>query len=642
MCGIAGFTHRNGCSDPARIRKAASALAHRGPDQLGVFRSHSVSLGVTRLKIIDLESGDQPLASEDGDVVIVFNGEIYNHRELRAELERRGHRFRTNCDTETALQAFVEWDIDCFSRLRGMFALAIWTKSTRTLVLARDRVGIKPLYIARRGKELFFGSELKAILIHPEIDRRLSLAGLDCYLSLNYVPSPWTLVDGVEKLPPGHWLKWRDGKIFSEAYWTLPFGAPRNWSLEDAKEELDSLLKQSVREHLLADVPLGVWLSGGIDSSTILHYAAGETSSRLKTFSISFRNRDFDESRYIREAAERYGTDHTELDLHSGSDLEAAIEEFAYYSDEPSADAGALPVWFLSKLSKTRTTVALSGEGADELFGGYLTYRADELAMRVRRLPAPVIREALRLIRLLPVSDEKIGFEYKAKRLLEGCFLDLDRAHTYWNGTFSEAQKDSMLRCRLPGAFDNLLGQVRDFSDSGGDGLAPLLWFDQKYFLPDDILVKTDRMSMAHAVEVRPPFLDHRIVEFAATLPSTLKVRGSRQKVLLKELMKDKLPASISRRKKMGFDIPAHEWLRGQLRSILVDTLSAGALDHDNLFRPDVLQTYLKLHLERRANLGYHLWGLMILFLWMKKWGIQSTAESARERVFSEPTAILS
>jgi asparagine synthase (glutamine-hydrolysing) len=641
LCGITGFTHRDGWSAPERIRKAASTLAHRGPDQLGVFRSHSVSLGVTRLKIIDLESGDQPLATEDGDVVIVFNGEIYNHQELRAELESRGHRFRTNCDTETALQAFVEWDTDCFSRLRGMFALAIWTKSTRTLVLARDRVGIKPLYIARRGKELFFGSELKAILVHPEIDRRLSLAGLDCYLSLNYVPSPWTLVDGVEKLPPGHWLKWRDGEIFSEAYWKLPFGIPRNWSLHDAKEELDSLLKQSVREHLLADVPLGVWLSGGIDSSTILHYAA-RASSRLKTFSISFRNRGFDESSYIREAAQRYGTEHTELDLNSGSDLESAIEEFTYYSDEPSADAGALPVWFLSKLTKTGATVALSGEGADELFGGYLTYRADDLARRIRRLPASVIREALRLIQLLPVSDEKIGFEYKAKRLLEGCFLAADRAHTYWNGTFSEAQRDSMLRLRLPDALDELLGQVRDFADSTGDAPAPLLWFDQKYFLPDDILVKTDRMSMAHALEVRPPFLDHRIVEFAATLPNTLKIRGSRQKVLLKELMKDKLPPSIVRRKKIGFDIPAHDWLRGPLRAMVIETVSAGASDHGNLFRPSVLQNYLNLHLERRANLGYHLWGLMILFLWMKKWGIQSTAESSRERVFSETTAILS
>jgi asparagine synthase (glutamine-hydrolysing) len=642
LCGIAGFTHRNGCPDTERIRKAATTLIHRGPDQLGIFQSHSVSLGATRLRIIDLESGEQPFSTEDGDSVIVFNGEIFNHKELRAELESRGHRFRTTCDTETALYAFLEWNTECFSRLRGMFALAVWTESTRTLVLARDRIGIKPLYVARRERELFFGSELKAILVHPEIERRLSLAGLDCYLSLNYVPGPWTLVDGVEKLAPGTWLKWRDGEVWSDTYWKLPFGDPRPWKLDDAKEELDALLKQSVREQLASDVPVGVWLSGGIDSSTVLHYAATESGSPLKTFSISFRDRGLDESRYMHQMAERYGTDHTEFDLNSGPNLQDAIEEFAYYSDEPSADAGALPVWFLSKLSKTRTTVALSGEGADELLGGYLTYRADHLAKRSRRLPATALRAAKGFTRLWPVSDEKIGFEYKVKRFLEGSLLPPDRAHTYWNGTFSETQKDSMLTGRLPGALDGLLGQVRALSDSTDDDLAPYLWFDQKYFLPDDILVKTDRMSMAHALEVRPPFLDHRIVEFAATLPTSFKIRGSRQKVLLKELMKDKLPSSIVDRGKVGFDIPAHQWLRGGLRAMLVETVTAGASDHDGLFRPNVLQTYLNLHLERRANLGYHLWGLMILFLWMKKWGIQSAPEKSLERVFSESTVTLS
>ena len=641
LCGIAGFTHRNGCPDSERIRMAATTLIHRGPDELGVFQSHSVSLGATRLKIIDLESGDQPFRSEDGDAVIVFNGEIYNHRELRAELESRGHRFRTTCDTETALYAFVEWNTECFSRLRGMFALAVWTESTRTLVLARDRMGIKPLYLARRARELFFGSELKAILVHPEIERRLSLEGLDCYLSLNYVPYPWTLVDGVEKLAPGSWLKWRNGEISTDSYWKLPFGVPRDWKLEAAKEELDALLKQSVREQLASDVPVGVWLSGGVDSSTVLHYAATESLAPLKTFSISFRNRSLDESSYMHQMAERYGTDHTEFDLNSGSNLQDAIEEFAYYSDEPSADAGALPVWFLSKLSKTRTTVALSGEGADELFGGYLTYRADHLAKRSRRLPTTALRAAKGFTGLWPVSDEKIGFEYKAKRFLEGSLLPPERAHTYWNGTFSETQKNSMLTGRLPGALDDLLEHVRDLSDSTNDDLAPYLWFDQKYFLPDDILVKTDRMSMAHALEVRPPFLDHRIVEFAATLPTSFKIRGSCQKVLLKKLMKDKLPSSIVGRGKVGFDIPAHEWLRGCLRAMLVETVTAGALDHKGLFRPSVLQAYLNLHLERRANLGYHLWGLMILFLWMKKWGIQSIPEASFDRVFSESTVTL-
>src|ERR1022692_5178635 len=406
LCGVAGFTKLKFCPGPERIRSAVQCIIHRGPDQQGVFESNSVALGAARLKIIDLDSGDQPIFSESGDTVIAFNGEIYNHLELRVELERRGHRFRTRTDTETVLAAFLEWDTDCFSRLRGMFAIALWTESRKRLVLARDRMGIKPLYIARHGADLFFGSELKTIFVHPEFDRRLSLAGLDCYLSLNYVPAPWTLVEGIEKLRPGYWLEWHAGEVRSEAYWSLPLGPQRDWSQEAASEELDGLLRQSIREHLLSDVPLGMWLSGGIEDSTILHCAAMESSTPLKTFSISFQGRSFDETAYIREVARRYQTDHEELDLNPEADLRSAIEAFAYYSDEPSADAGALPVWFLSKLSRTKTTVSLSGEGADELFGGYLTHRANRLAALARRLPPKALQLALKALRVWPVSDE--------------------------------------------------------------------------------------------------------------------------------------------------------------------------------------------------------------------------------------------
>jgi len=637
LCGIAGFTHKNWLPELDRIRKATAVLLHRGPDQQGVFESPACSMGATRLKIIDLESGDQPIVSQDGGAVIVFNGEIYNHLQIRAELEKLGHKFRSHCDTETVLHAFLEWDTLCFPRLRGMFAAAIWTESGKRLVLARDRLGIKPLYIARRGRDLYFGSELKAILVHPEVERRLSLDGLDCYLATNYVPSPWTLVEGIEKLSPGSWMEWRDGEVRTECYWRLPREVRQPWTMDSAKEELDGLLRDSIREHLLSDVPLGMWLSGGIDSSTILHYASQASSAPLKTFSISFRGRSFDETEYIRRVARQHGTEHQELDLSPERDLRGAIEEFARYSDEPSADAGALPVWFLSKLSKTRTTVSLSGEGADELFGGYLTYRANRLARAVRRLPRKAIEWSLAAIRRWPVSDEKISVEYKLKRFLEGCLMSPERAHIYWNGTFSDAEKAAILQMPLPDALNSTLTSLRELIP-GEDDLAPYLWFDQKYFLPDDILTKVDRMSMAHSVEVRPPFLDHRIVEFAATLPSWLKIRGSRQKIILKELMKDKLPPSILRRKKTGLDIPAHEWLRGPLRGLLTDTLMAGASDHAGLFQPTVIENLLRLHMERRANLGYQLWGLMILFLWMKEWRIQTahsaaTAGWARETV---------
>ena len=407
LCGIAGFTHKHWSPPPDRIGAATATLIHRGPDQQGVFQSKICSLGATRLKILDLEGGNQPIQTEDGDLVIVFNGEIYNHLELRSELEKLGHCFHSHCDTETVLHAFVEWDTDCFRRLRGMFAVALWSNATRRLVLGRDRLGIKPLYMAQRRGDLFFGSELKAILVHPEIDRRLSMEGLDCYLALNYVPAPWTLIEGIEKVLPGYWVEWQDGKLRTEAYWRLPDQVSNSISLESAKEEFDFLLQQSVREHLLSDVPLGVWLSGGIDSSTILHYAATASSSRLKTFSISFAGRSFDETSYIKTAAKQYGTDHEQLDLNPKQNLQAAIEEFAYYSDEPSADAGALPVWFLSKLCKTKTTVALSGEGADELLAGYLTYPANRYAASIRKFPRGMVRLAIKGLQSLASLGRK-------------------------------------------------------------------------------------------------------------------------------------------------------------------------------------------------------------------------------------------
>ena len=622
MCGIAGFTTKNWSAPPERIREATATLIHRGPDQQAVFQSQLFSMGAARLKIIDLDHGNQPILAENGDAGIVFNGEVYNHLELRAELEKLGHRFESHSDTETVLRSFIQWDKDCFSRLRGMFAVALWTKSKKRIVLARDRMGIKPLYTTRQGEDLFFGSELKALFVHPQIERQLSLHGLDCYLALNYVPSPWTLVEGVEKLSPGDWLEWDNGKITTGTYWRLPFGVSHGLTLQSAKEELDALLQDAVHEHLISDVPLGIWLSGGLDSSTILHYASRASSSQLKTFSISFRGRSFDETEHAQRAVKQYGTDHNELDLSPEQDLQGAIEEFAYFSDEPSADAGALPVWFLSKLCRTKTTVALSGEGADELFGGYLTYRANRLADRARLLPRPISRFALASFRHWPVSDEKISFEYKVKRFLEGSLMPPARAHIYWNGTFSDAEKDSLVKQKLPSSLNQLLAEL-DGLPSTSDDLAPYLWFDQKYFLADDILTKSDRMSMAHSVEVRPPFLDHRIVEFAAKLPASLKIRGTQQKYVLKELMKDKLPSAILHRKKIGFDIPAHEWLRGPLRSLLVDALRFGAAEYEELFCSDVIDTYLWLHLERKANVGYHLWGLLVLFLWMKKWRIQ-------------------
>ena len=619
MCGIVGFTHKNRPSGGERIREATAALLHRGPDQQGVFETPNVSLGAVRLKIIDLISGEQPMRSDDGDSVLVFNGEIYNYAEVREELRARGHRFTTRSDTEVVLKAFLEWDTGCLARLRGMFGLALWRESRRRLVLARDRMGIKPLYYSRRGDDIYFASELKAIFIHPEIDRAISLDGLNCYLRLNWVPAPHTLVRDIVKLLPGHLLVWEDGQVRTECYWRCaPDPLPAQITLEEAKQQLDSLLQRSVKEHLVSDVPLGVWASGGIDSSTILHYAAAASPSRLKTFSITFKGRSFDESRYIREVAHRYGTDHTEFDLSPGAELVDAIQQFAYYSDEPSADAGSLPVWFLSKMSRQQVTVALSGEGADELFGGYITYKADRYARMAHAMPALLRRAAASAVGLWPVSDDKISFEYQLKRFLEGSLLSPEEAHIFWNGTFSADE----LRCFFPHAdpapMRRLLSDVPP-----GDGLDRFLLFDQRYYLPDDILYKVDRMSMAHSMEVRPPFLDHRIVEFAAALPESYKVRGSELKFILRELMQGKLPRSILYRKKTGFDIPAHDWFRGLLQPLLLDTVTEAAVELTGLFRWQGIETVIREHLQRRANLGYQLWGLLILFLWLKRWNIR-------------------
>jgi asparagine synthase (glutamine-hydrolysing) len=591
------------------------------------------SLGATRLAILDIAGGDQPIKSPDGNSVIVFNGEIYNHLEIRAELEKLGHSFHSHCDTETVLHAFLQWDTAAFQRLRGMFAFAIWTESQHRLVIARDRVGIKPLYIARRGDDLYFGSELKAILTHPEIEREISLPALDCYLALNYIPAPWTMIEGITKLMPGTWLEWRDGKVCTESYWRLPEPHAEKMSMEAATEELDSLLQQSVREHLLSDVPLSVWLSGGLDSSTILHYASQASSAQVNTFSISFRGRSFDESSYIETMVKQYGTNHEELDLNpTDQDLEGAIQEFAYYSDEPSADAGALPLWFLAKLSRPKTEVALSGEGADELFGGYLTYRASRVAQNLRLLPKFTLQRGQALLQLWPVSDDKIALEYKIKRMLAGSLMSAERGHVFWNGTFSDGEKRDLVAEQLPFALDNMLADLRSQLGRNGSDLNAYLWFDQKYYLADDILVKSDRISMAHSVEVRPPFLDHRIVEFANRIPASLKVSGSRQKVVLQQLMNDKLPRTILKRPKIGFDIPAHDWLRGPLRNLVVETLRSGATQYPELFRPAVLEGHLQDHLERRVNIGYHLWGLMILLLWMKKWNVRAPKPAASAR----------
>ena len=616
MCGIAGFTHIDHPPAPAAIHAAVVSIRHRGPDQHGIFHSPTVSLAAVRLRIIDLAGGDQPMHS--GDTTIVFNGEIYNHQELRHELEQEGVRFRSHCDTEVVLEGFRRWDTNLFGRLRGMFAFAVWQETQRRLVLVRDRMGIKPLYLYCRGCDLHFASELKALFAHPAVPRQLDLEGLNLFLSLNYIPSTHTLAAGIHKLPPGCFLEWTQGRCSLHRFWKLEL-QPQRIALSDATAELDHLLRSSVKEHLVSDVPLGIWSSGGLDSSTILHYAA-EQRSNLKTFSVSFRGRSFDESPWFRETARRYGTDHHEFDLSTDVDIVSAVEAIAAVSDEPSADAGALPVWFLSAMCRRHVTVALSGEGADELFGGYATYLADRYSRWLRRFPQPWRAALHRLARLYPPSDDKVGLDYKLQRFTAGALLDPIEAHFYWNGTFSSCERREILQPEAFRLVHPLLPPPAPLS------LNYFLHADQLGYLPDDILYKCDRMSMAHSLEVRPPFLDHRIVEFAARLPENFKIRGNTLKYVLRRLMRDKLPHSVLRRSKQGFDIPAHHWFRTILKPLLLDTVTEQAVRQTGVLQWKAIDRVIQDHLHRRANYGYHLWGLLIFLLWIKRWNISTPA----------------
>lgn len=620
MCGIAGFTHSVRRLPTGVLSTALQSIVHRGPDSFGRHDSPQISLGATRLRILDLEAGDQPLKSADGDVVVVFNGEIFNHQEIRGELEHAGFQFRTRCDTEVVLNAYLHWGQLCFARFRGMFAVAVWIQSERRLILARDRMGIKPLYYCVQEGEVFFGSELKCLFAHPGVRRHINLEALDCFLSLNYVPGPMTLVDGIVKLMPGHTLVWHYGHADVSAFGIRSESVKQHTNIDDACEELDHLLSSAVREQLVADTPVGIWLSGGLDSSSVLHYAA-KHSRRLRTFSITFKKSAGDESEHIQRISRHYGTDHTEFDLNPNCDLPGAIEDIAYHSDEPGADAGALPMWFLSRMTRQSATVALSGEGSDELFAGYLTYQADRYSASIRRFPRILRRAALAFAQQLPAQNGRISLEYKVKRFLQGCLLSPEMAHVFWNGTQSERDKRMLYRFADSGCLSRWIEGI-----DRGIGLQRFLDFDQRYFLADDILYKADRMSMAHSLEVRPPFLDPRIVDFAAAIPEEFKLHGKTSKYVLRRLMAGKLPAETLERPKVGFDIPAHDWFRGPLQEFLLDTLSREAVEDTGLFHWAAVERLILRHLEKKENAGYQLWGLLVLMLWIRRWGIELPA----------------
>jgi asparagine synthase (glutamine-hydrolysing) len=616
VCGICGLWAPEG-ADSGVLGRMNASLTHRGPDAHGAFVDGPVGLAARRLSIIDLEHGDQPISNEDGSVTIVQNGEIYNHADLARGLQRAGHLFRTRCDTEAIVHLYEEHGLGFAERLRGMFAVALWDARRRRLVLARDRFGIKPLYWWRRGAQLAFASELRALTPVPGFEREVDLRALESFLTFNSIPGPLTIFRDVRKLLPGHVLTLEDGEVHIRRFAApTPADAMREGRAEALAPELRERLRDSVRAHLVADVPVGVLLSGGVDSAGLTALAAQESPAPVSTFSIGFRERSFDELSLARRVARRYGTDHHELVLRP--DAAELLPRLAEVFDEPLADSSALPTYLVSELASQHVKVVLSGEGGDELFGGYYTYVADMLAPRVGRAAA-----AMRpLVDLLPSSSAKVSFDYRAKRFAAGAALPPLERHHAWKEIFSNDARAELLVRRAPDRFDPLdIWRERYAETEGADPLARMQDVDLRVYLVDDLLVKTDRASMAHSLEVRVPYLDAVVAEMALALPARLKVRGLEKKRLLRRALKPLVPAEVLRARKQGFSIPAAAWLRGELEPFAREVLDPALLARQGLLRPDVPRRLLDEHVRRRADLSRQLWGLISFTLWFERWG---------------------
>jgi asparagine synthase (glutamine-hydrolysing) len=617
MCGICGIAAADGApADLEAVKRMNSRLVHRGPDSDGLFHDGGVALAMRRLSIIDLEGGDQPISNEDGTVTVVQNGEIYNYRELRRELEGRGHRFATASDTEVLVHLYEEHGEGFAERLRGMFAVAIWDARERRLLLARDRFGIKPLYYRLADGTLSFASELKALLEQPGFSRRIDPDALAAYLAFNSIPAPLTIFAEARKLPPGTLAVWRDGELRQRRYARpTPVSADevRSGPEGELADELRETLRGSIRAHLVADVPVGVLLSGGVDSAGIAALAAGEQSEPVKTFSVGFEEASFDELERARLVAERYRTDHHEIVLRP--DAVELFPKLVEAFDEPFGDSSALPTYLVSELAAGEVKVALSGEGGDELFGGYYTYVADLLAPRVGRLATLVAP----LLERLPSSDSKVSLDYKAKRFARAAHLPPLERHHAWKEIFAASQRAALLGERASGWDPVDLYRERYAETAGAEQLARLQDVDLGIYLVDDLLVKTDRSSMAHSLELRVPFLDNEVGDFALGLATPLKVRRLAKKRLLRQALAPLLPKEILRGPKQGFSIPVAAWLRGPLQGFARETLSTETVSRQGWLDPGTVTAMLDRHCAGREDLSRQLWGLLAFTLWFDR-----------------------
>lgn len=613
MCGIAGIMSLHGAPvSLEEVRSMCAAMFHRGPDEDGFYLGSGVGLGMRRLRIIDLKTGRQPVRNEDGSIQVVLNGEIYNFKELRDELTRRGHSFYTATDTETIVHLYEEHGPRCVEKLRGMFAFALWDARRRRLLLARDRLGIKPLYYGQIGGRLIFASELKAILQLPEVERRLNWRAVSHLFAFLCTPHSESIVEGVHKLPPGHLLiASPESGVSIERYWDVKFEPDYNKKEEYFVERLRELLEESVRLHLVSDVRLGAFLSGGIDSSCVVAMAARLAPGALKTFSIGFRVGDYNELPDARRVAEKFGTEHRELILEP--DVLEIIEDLAWYLDEPFGDSSAIPTYMVSKLASEHVTVVLSGDGGDELFAGYDRYLGEQWVRNFRFLPPPA-RSTLQWIRRrMPEGMRGRNLLYRISLPALERYLD---ASTLFRkeeqGRLFRAEVSELLADYDPGSVE-----AQWPTPANGHWLSALQWLDLHNYLPLDILTKVDRMSMAHSIEARPPLLDHKLVEFAATIPPELRLRGRTTKYIFKRAMRGILPDETIDKPKHGFAIPLGRWFRGQLGPFVRDLLLSETSRQRGIFDTAYIEKLLKWH-EKGLELDAQLWTLISFELWCR------------------------
>lgn len=620
MCGIAGFfSDKASHLDNSEIKKVLRKIKHRGPDEFGYYSNKNFSFGIARLKIIDLKTGNQPIFNEKKNLVVVLNGEIYNYLQLKEKLIKNGHVFTSESDTEVLIHLYEEYQENMLEHLNGMFAFAIYNIKTGDLFIARDRIGIKPLYYYHRGGNFAFASELKSLLSLSFIKKNIDPEALMNYFMMEYVPAPLSIFKNIVKLMPGHFLIYKNNKIKIKKYWDVKkYGFYDNFN--DSKSKLLSLMSDSVEKRMISDVPLGVFLSGGIDSSTIVHFSKKFCADKLHTFSIGFRDESFDETQYINIIKDRYNTIHHSKTFSMQKIFDLIPTVFSYL-DEPFGDASILPTYMLSKFSREKITVALGGDGSDEIFAGYPTYQAHRFAFYYSKLPSFLKNVLYKVINKLPVSLDNFSIDFKLKKFISGIQYDEIIRNIIWLGSFNEIETNTLLKNESRDIY-NIFDSIRNIT-SGMDDLniiEKILYLDMKMYLQNDILVKVDRASMANSLEVRVPFLDHRIVEYAFNMPLHYKLNLFKTKYILKKAITTHIPDKIINRQKKGFGIPVAKWIKENFNTIITNILNKKEIKNDGILNYLYIQDLLDEHISGKKDNRKKLWTIIAFQLWRKNY----------------------